>query len=265
MKNKKIMMLLGMSLIFTIMSGCGSKETSESNDETLIYTEVSTEDTVDNRESSTEIQSETDEITTETDESESTTEITSEISSDKEVSDEDTSLSDGYINYQDDIKSQMDKINEDLANIDLDSLPETVLDEGIQVPEEYMNDEESGVSDYTIENLNTTLIAYENARIRKGPSSSSEVIGTVTQGDEVSVLGKVNEANWYMIEAYGKQGFISATSLCEAGTPLKGSEYGYQPDGTYIEEDGTILHPGDSGIASDGSTWYYGGTMGNDF
>jgi uncharacterized protein YceK len=44
------------------------------------------------------------------------------------------------------------------------------------------------------------------------------------------------------------------------GTSPDGSNDGYQPDGTYISPvDGSVKHPGDSGVSSDGSTWYYGG------
>jgi hypothetical protein len=200
--------------------------------------------------------------------------------------------------YDSQIQAELDRMNEDLENLDWDSLPETVLDKGLQVPDEYMTDEEEGTEDYTVEDLNTTMTATQNARVRKGPSSSFEVIGTISQGDEIKVTGKVKEVNWYKVEVNGEEGYVSGNSLKEKEvtttkkdtTPAKkdttpstetpstdtptpdttpstetpstspdGSNDGYQPDGTYIDPvDGSVVHPGDSGIASDGSYWYYG-------
>jgi hypothetical protein len=200
--------------------------------------------------------------------------------------------------YDSQIQAELDRMNEDLENLDWDSLPETVLDKGLQVPDEYMTDEEEGTEDYTVEDLNTTMTATQNARVRKGPSSSFEVIGTISQGDEIKVTGKVKEVNWYKVEVNGEEGYVSGNSLKEKEvtttkkdtTPAKkdttpstetpstdtptpdttpstetpstspdGSNDGYQPDGTYIDPvDGSVVHPGDTGVSSDGSDWYFG-------
>jgi hypothetical protein len=176
---------------------------------------------------------------------------------------------------------------EETTEIETSTVEETTTEIETSTIEEYKTSEEEGTEDYTVEALNITMYMNNDGRVRKGPSKDYEVIRTLSKGDAVQVTGKVKEADWYQVEIDNEKLYISGSLLSDTkpsdndtpttpsqttpstetpstetptpSTSPDGSNDGYQPDGTYIDPvDGSVVHPGDSGIASDGSYWYYG-------
>jgi uncharacterized protein YraI len=179
-------------------------------------------------------------------------------------------------------------VEETTTEIETSTVEETPTEIETSTIDEYKTNEEEGTEDYTVEALNTTMYMNNNGRVRKGPSKDYEVIRTLSKGDAVQVTGKVKEADWYQVEIDNEKLYISGSLLSDTkpsdnnttttpsqttpstdtpstdtptpSTSPDGSNDGYQPDGTYIDPvDGSVVHPGDSGIASDGSVWHYFG------
>ena len=88
------------------------------------------------------------------------------------------------------------------------------LETDIEVPEEYMAEEETGAESYTVEEISVTMYATSNCRVRKGPSTEENTIYTLDKGREVAVTGKVKEVDWYEISLpEDKKGYVSGSLL----------------------------------------------------
>lgn len=62
-----------------------------------------------------------------------------------------------------------------------------------------------------IELLNTWYLPNTDINVRGGPGTDFEVLHTITKGEQVPVIGKVIDRNWYLIAEQGKaSGFLYA-------------------------------------------------------
>jgi len=55
------------------------------------------------------------------------------------------------------------------------------------------------------------VIKTDSLNVRKGPSTSFDIIGTLSDGEKVNIVGKSN--NWYKIEYNGTYGYVSASYI----------------------------------------------------
>ena len=56
-----------------------------------------------------------------------------------------------------------------------------------------------------------TVIKTDSLNVRKGPSTSFDIIGKLSGGDKVKIVGKSN--NWYKIEYNGSYGYVSGAYI----------------------------------------------------
>ena len=67
---------------------------------------------------------------------------------------------------------------------------------------------------YTISESDMTMYTVKGCNIRQGASTEYDVIGTLSKGEAVKVIGKVNEVNWYEISlSEDKKGYVSGSLL----------------------------------------------------
>ena len=67
---------------------------------------------------------------------------------------------------------------------------------------------------YTISESDMTMYTGKGCNIRQGASTEYDVIGTLSKGEAVKVIGKVNEVNWYEISlSEDKKGYVSGSLL----------------------------------------------------
>ena len=52
--------------------------------------------------------------------------------------------------------------------------------------------------------IDDTMYVLKKAKMRKEPSAKSDVLGFIKKGENVNVIGKVKDANWYLIEEEGE-------------------------------------------------------------
>lgn len=55
------------------------------------------------------------------------------------------------------------------------------------------------------------VINTDSLNVRKGPSTSFDIIGKLSGGNSVKIIGKID--NWYKIECNGSYGYVSATYI----------------------------------------------------
>ena len=94
----------------------------------------------------------------------------------------------------------------------------TSMEETSTIEEETSSIEEtsnvSTESTYTISELDMTMYTVKGCNIRQGASTEYDVIGTLSKGEAVKVIGKVNEVNWYEISlSEDKKGYVSGSLL----------------------------------------------------
>jgi uncharacterized protein YgiM (DUF1202 family) len=68
---------------------------------------------------------------------------------------------------------------------------------------------------YTVSELDKTMVANDNGRLREAPSTTSDVVRTIDKDDTIKVTGKVNEADWYQVNIDNQTLYISASLLSE--------------------------------------------------
>ena len=67
---------------------------------------------------------------------------------------------------------------------------------------------------YTISESDMTMYTVKGCNIRQGASTEYDVIGTLSKGEAVKIIGKVNEVNWYEISlSEDKKGYVSGSLL----------------------------------------------------
>jgi hypothetical protein len=237
MKNITIKSLLIAIMATSILTGCNSNDTDIENEiEATIEVETTEVETSTIEETPTEIETSTVE--------ETPTEI------------------------------ETSTVEETTTEIETSTVEETPTEIETSTIEEYKTSEEE-TEDYTVEALNTTMYMNNNGRVRKGLSKDYEVIRTLSKGDAVQVTGKVKEADWYQVEIDNEKLYISGSLLSDTKpsdnntttTPSQTTPSTETPstetpstDGVYISPyDGSVRHPGDTGVSSDGSIWYDGG------
>ncbi|MDZ7839651.1 MAG: SH3 domain-containing protein [Gammaproteobacteria bacterium] len=69
--------------------------------------------------------------------------------------------------------------------------------------------------------INETFVAKTTSNVRAGPGTGYSITGRLHRRESVHVVGKVNNRNWYMVRAHGRQGFVYAPLL-------KRPHYGYR-------------------------------------
>tara|TARA_R110002073_G_scaffold334037_1_gene522679 strand:+ start:6718 stop:7521 length:804 start_codon:yes stop_codon:yes gene_type:complete len=76
--------------------------------------------------------------------------------------------------------------------------------------------------------------ANSSINVRGGPGTDYKVVGKIASGDVVSVVGKVKDADWYMISQGGVgSGFVSQEFLTPA--PTQDATYTDKPEGDLAE------------------------------
>ncbi len=99
------------------------------------------------------------------------------------------------------------------------SMEETsTIEEATTMEEETSSIEETSniptESTYTISESEMTMYTVKGCNIRQGASTEYDVIGTLSKGEAVKVIGKVNEVNWYEISlSEDKKGYVSGSLL----------------------------------------------------
>lgn len=136
-----------------------------------------------------------------------------------------------------------------------------VTEDTIILDDAYEQDEEDGTPDFTVTPMTATMYAAKNCNVRKGPDADNyDRIGALTHAQEVTVTGKVNEANWYEISlADGTTGYVSATLLSET-KPASQSSGNNNSGGTSETSnggDGTVINPSTGQPAQVGDSWSY--------
>ena len=93
------------------------------------------------------------------------------------------------------------------------SMEETnTIEEETSTIEETSNISTEGT--YTISELDMTMYTVKGCNIRQGASTEYDVIGTLSKGEAVKEIGKVNEVNWYEIRiSEDKKGYVSGSLL----------------------------------------------------
>ena len=69
-----------------------------------------------------------------------------------------------------------------------------------------------------IEAVNLAMVALRKSNVRAGPTVKSRRLGTLATGETVLVTGRVVGANWFRIIHQGKEAFIFAGLVAEAGS-----------------------------------------------
>ena len=78
---------------------------------------------------------------------------------------------------------------------------------------------QSETSATTLEILDAPYIALKTANVRARPNINAPRVATLAKGSEVTVLGKVENLQWYLVARGGKAlGYVFAPLMVEAGT-----------------------------------------------
>lgn len=116
-----------------------------------------------------------------------------------------------------------------------------------EVPKEETPVEQQPLEQQPIEpevtELNKTgYVSTEGLRVRKGPSTDTEEITSLSKNDEVKIIGQTGK--WYKIDLNGKVGYVSAKYISDTKLPETTSRSGStleQPEITAISTTGTAI------------------------
>ena len=117
------------------------------------------------------------------------------------------------------IEEETTSIEETSTIEETTSMEETsTIEEATTMEEETSSIEETSniptESTYTISESEMTMYTVKGCNIRQGASTEYDVIGTLSKGEAVKVIGKVNEVNWYEISlSEDKKGYVSGSLL----------------------------------------------------
>ncbi len=134
-----------------------------------------------------------------------------------------------------------------LGNSTFSALPGTVVNTS-QSESQSESDVEAEMDNLTEYSSSTTLYASDNVYIRSKPSTSSEPIGSLNQGDQITVTGETSQ--WFRVSVSGNVGYVSkaflvstaptASSSTSSGSELS-SYYDYGTSYTYYTTTGVNL------------------------
>ena len=79
-------------------------------------------------------------------------------------------------------------------------------------------------------------VSAEGLRVRKGPSTDTEELDSLSKNDEVNITGQ--SGNWYQIDLKGKVGYVSSKYISDTKLPETTSR-----DGTSLENIPTVTEP----------------------
>lgn len=146
-----------------------------------------------------------------------------------------------------------------------------ITEDTIILDEAYEQEEESGVADFTVTPMDSTMYAAKNCNVRQGPDADTyDRIGALQWSEEVHVTGKVNEANWYEISLQdGNLGYVSGSLLQESKPTAQPSIPVGNNGGGSSTNDGTPINPetgqpwkaGDKQHYTDGGSSIYCGSF----
>lgn len=83
-----------------------------------------------------------------------------------------------------------------------------VSNEGVQI---------SGYSSADYIDILYTGVTTSNLRVRASDSTESEIVTTLSSGDEVVIVGEILESGWYLVEVNGYTGYCSGTYISVTG------------------------------------------------
>lgn len=130
-----------------------------------------------------------------------------------------------------------------------------------------------GETNFTTTPLDITMYATQQCNIRKGPSTDNDIIGTLSQAEEIHITGRVDDLNWYELSlSDGSTEYVSGKLLTdtkptvqvEASNPTTQQEAVSQSDNTSHSNEvineltGEPLKPGDEVV---GGLIYLGETQ----
>lgn len=95
--------------------------------------------------------------------------------------------------------------------------PTEIQPEETTMPEEPQEQEETELN-------KVGYVSAEGLRVRKGPSTDSEEIDSLSKNDEVQIIGQ--EGNWYKIDLDGEIGYVSAKYISDTKLPETTSRSG---------------------------------------
>ncbi|MBQ7658430.1 MAG: SH3 domain-containing protein, partial [Butyrivibrio sp.] len=101
-------------------------------------------------------------------------------------------------------KAEPDKKEE--AKAETKSEPETEKDpaEDTQAAEKSFDDK-----DIVRNETPVTMYVKSPVNVRSGPSTDYDIVGNVTEGTELEVLGRYTDKGWYLINYNGQEAFVS--------------------------------------------------------
>lgn len=79
-------------------------------------------------------------------------------------------------------------------------------------------------------------VSAEGLRVRKGPSTDTEELDSLSKNDEVNITGQ--SGNWYQIDLKGKVGYVSSKYISDTKIPETTSR-----DGSSLENIPTVTEP----------------------
>lgn len=83
-----------------------------------------------------------------------------------------------------------------------------------------------------LNSINETFVANTTSNVRAGPGTGYSITDRLHRRESVHVVGKVDNRNWYMVRAHGRQGFVYAPLLTRPhyGYRDQSGQVGYRDD-----------------------------------
>lgn len=75
--------------------------------------------------------------------------------------------------------------------------------------------ETTTVNKWTITDMNKKMYSHAALRVRSGPDTSYEVVGSYMVNDEIIITGKCEETGWYRVNYNGLTAYASSTYMGE--------------------------------------------------
>lgn len=118
------------------------------------------------------------------------------------------------------------------------------------------SEDSSSQDSFNVTPMSGIYYATTKLNVRSGPGQSHKKLGTLKQGQEITITGKTTN-NWYQIEYSGNAAYVSAEFL--SNTPLNGADTSVtvtpsSPDTTISDDEANVPDDMDSDLASDMQT-----------